>query len=132
MHATDPKVISSSTTPMAPRTSACRNRIGPPSSRTTRSPQASLPSERPWDSVSTAIGTPTSNSRKLATPTAAWAASSRDAVAAVSPIERITYPVTYTARSSRIASARLGSLAGRSPRTTASPVTRSLTTAPLM
>ena len=64
MHATIPNVIRISTTPMAPRTSACRNRIGPPSSRTTRSPHASFPSERPWLSVSTAIGPPTSSEKE--------------------------------------------------------------------
>lgn len=94
MHATDPKVIRSSTTPIAPRTSACRNRIGPPSSRTTRSPHASLPSDRPCVRVSTAIGTPTTSSSPLATVTAACAASSSEAVANCSPTATITYSAT--------------------------------------
>ncbi len=81
MHATTPIVSTISTAPSAPRTSACRNRTGPPSSRTTRSPHTSFPSDRPWLSVSTTIGTPTSTSTNNATDTAALAASSMDAVA---------------------------------------------------
>lgn len=81
MQATTPKVSRISTTPMAPRTSACRKRIGPPSSRTTRRPQASFPNERPCVSVSTAMGAPTSTRTNRATAIAACAASSRDAVA---------------------------------------------------
>lgn len=86
MHATTPKVMRISTTPTAPRTNACRNRIGPPSSRTTRSPHASFPSDRPWLNVSTAIGIPTSTNRNVATATAATAASSSEAVAAAKAI----------------------------------------------
>ncbi len=47
IQATTPNVMRTSTTPIAPRTRACRNRIGPPSSRTTRNPHASFPSDRP-------------------------------------------------------------------------------------
>lgn len=86
MQAMIPNVIRNSTTPIAPRTNACRNRIGPPSSRTTRSPKASFPSERPWLSVSTAIGPPTRSRRKLAIDTAIRAASSKAAVAASRPM----------------------------------------------
>jgi hypothetical protein len=39
-----------------PRASACRNPIGPPSSRTTRNPNASLPSVRPRVRVSIVTG----------------------------------------------------------------------------
>lgn len=73
--------------PMAPRTNACRNRIGPPSSRTTRSPQSSFPSDRPWLSVSTTIGIPTCTSTNVATETAATAALSIDDVALSSSID---------------------------------------------
>ncbi|MBW8703003.1 hypothetical protein MBT84_25720 [Streptomyces sp. MBT84] len=86
MQAMTPKVIRISITPTAPRTNACRNLIGPPSSRTTRSPHASLPSERPWLSVSTAIGPPTSRRTKVAIDSAVCAASSRPDVAVTSPI----------------------------------------------
>ena len=41
---------------------ACRAVAGPPSSRTTRSPRASLPSERPWLTVSMMVGIPMSTS----------------------------------------------------------------------
>ena len=46
----------SRTSPTSPRTNAWRNAIGPPSSRTTRSPSAILPSVRPRVSVSIATG----------------------------------------------------------------------------
>ena len=128
-----PRTSSESRRPRSrPRTSACRNRIGPPSSRTTRSPHASFPSERPWLSVSTAIGPPTSTSRNVATTPPHCAASSSDAVAATSPMRhQRCRPSTATTRSISTASARLGSFAGRSPSTTASPVTSSLTPAVL-
>ncbi len=80
IQATTPNVIRISTTPTAPRTSACRKRIGPPSSRTTRRPHAILPSDRPWLSVSTAIGAPTSTRMNAAMETATCAASSSEAV----------------------------------------------------
>lgn len=123
--ATTPKVIRISTIPIAPRTRAWRNRIGPPSSRTTRSPHASLPSERPWLRVSTATGPPTSTRRKAATPIAATAASSKETAAIPKPMDTRMNTATTTARSIAKARARLGSLAGRNPRTTASPVTSS-------
>lgn len=54
-----PNVSQISTTPSIARTSDCRKRTGPPSSRTTRSPTASLPAERPRDRVSTVVGSTT-------------------------------------------------------------------------
>ena len=42
-----PQSIQNSRTPASPRNRACRNRSGPPSSLTTRSPSASLPRLRP-------------------------------------------------------------------------------------
>ncbi len=54
--ATEPKVIQISTTAISPRTKACRNLAGPPSSRTTRRPSAILPSVRPRVAVSKATG----------------------------------------------------------------------------
>jgi hypothetical protein len=39
-----------------PRTSACRKWMGPPSSRTTRTPIAALPSVFPFQNVSAATG----------------------------------------------------------------------------
>lgn len=81
MAATTPIVITISMAPIAPRTNACRNRIGPPSSRTTRSPQTSFPSDRPWLSVSMAMGIPTWTNTNVATDTAATAALSIDDVA---------------------------------------------------
>lgn len=86
--ATTPNVIRISITPIAPRTNACRNRIGPPSSRTTRSPNASFPSERPWLNVSTAMGPPTSTSTKAAIDSATCAASSKE------PVENTSTTVT--------------------------------------
>ena len=56
MRAIDPNDSQISTTPSSARTNACRNRTGPPSSRTTRSPSASLPSDRPRVDVSIATG----------------------------------------------------------------------------
>ncbi len=82
IQATTPNVMRISITPIRPRTSACRNRIGPPSSRTTRSPHAIFPSERPWLSVSTAIGPPTRTSTKTAIDSAVCAAMSKEAVEA--------------------------------------------------
>ncbi len=122
---TTPKVPRISTAPIAPRTSACRKRIGPPSSLTTRSPQASFPSERPWLSVSTATGPPTSTRRNVATVIAAVAASSSVTDATARPRESTTKTVMSTARSMAMANALLGSLAGLNPSTTASPVTSS-------
>ena len=84
MHATTPNVIRISMTPIAPRTSACRNRIGPPSSRTTRSPQASFPSDRPGSASRRRSVPPTSTSTNVATDTAATAASSSEDVALTS------------------------------------------------
>ncbi|OSY53561.1 hypothetical protein BG846_00767 [Streptomyces fradiae ATCC 10745 = DSM 40063] len=126
MHAMTPNDIRISTIPSSPRTSACRNRIGPPSSRTTRSPHAIFPSDRPRLSVSTMIGPPISTSTNDAIDTAITAASSNDAVARASAMDMTRYTVHTTTRSMSSASARLGSLAGRSPSTTASPVTTSL------
>jgi hypothetical protein len=123
MQATDPTVARISMNPIAPRTSACRKRIGPPSSRTTRSPHVSFPSERPWLSVSTATGTPTSISTSNATCTAAAVAVPSGNTALSSTTASSRYAPTYTARSSATASARVGTLAGCSPSTTASPVT---------
>ena len=54
--ARNPSVSQISSTPARARISACRNRSGPPSSLTTRSPMASLPSVRPRLSVSKAAG----------------------------------------------------------------------------
>lgn len=85
-----PSVMRISITPIKPRTNECRNRIGPPSSRTTRSPQAIFPSDRPWLSVSTAIGPPTSTRTKVAIDSAVWAATSKDAVATISAMVTAT------------------------------------------
>ncbi len=51
-----PENIQNSGTPASPRNSACRNRSGPPSSLTTRSPSASLPRLRPLVLVSQITG----------------------------------------------------------------------------
>ena len=51
-----PNVSQISMTPTRARTRECRNRTDPPSSRTTRSPMASFPSERPRVSVSNISG----------------------------------------------------------------------------
>lgn len=90
IQATTPNVMRISITPIRPRTSACRNRIGPPSSRTTLSPQAIFPSDRPWLSVSTAIGPPTRTRTKAAIDSAVCAATSRDAVEATSTMVTAT------------------------------------------
>lgn len=42
--------------PASPRARACLNRIGPPSSRTTRSPSTIFPTDRPRVRVSTVTG----------------------------------------------------------------------------
>ena len=51
-----PSVSHISSTPARARISAWRNRSGPPSSLTTRSPRASLPSDRPRLRVSNSVG----------------------------------------------------------------------------
>ncbi len=130
--ATEPAVNRISTKPIAPRTSACRNRIGPPSLRTTRSPNASFPSERPRLSVSTATGPPTRTSRSIATCTACAVAEPSGSTALSSTTDSSRYTPTTTARSSATAIARVGSRAGWSPRTTASPVTSRLIRPPLL
>ncbi len=68
--------IQISTTPIRARMKECRNAIGPASSRTVRRPRASLPSDRPWVSVSSAVGTATSTSTVLTRVATAYSASS--------------------------------------------------------
>ena len=68
--------IQISTIPTSARMNACRNAIGPASSRTVRRPSASLPSDRPRVSVSSAVGTPTSTSTVLTRVATADSASS--------------------------------------------------------
>ncbi len=97
--------------------------MGPPSSRTTRSPRASLPSERPRVSASTAMGAPTGMSRKVPSEMAAPAASSTVFIVAKSSTITRTQTNSATVRSSSSASALLGSRAGLTSRATASPVT---------
>src|SRR4051812_26606654 len=107
------------------RTRACRNRIGPPSSRTTRNPAASLPIERPRVSVSTVTGTPSSRSTTREIDSAAPAAASSAVTANASSVVSVKKANHITTRSSSRAIARVANDAGRSSRTTASPITRS-------
>lgn len=101
-----------------------------PSSRTTRSPHTLLPSDRPWLSVSTAIGPPTGTSRKTATETAATAASSSEAVVTSSLTRTRRRTSQVTTRSTSTAAPRLGNSAGRSSSETASPLTHDFPAAP--
>jgi hypothetical protein len=126
-------VIHSSNTPISARTSVCRNRTGPPSSRTTRMPHASLPIDRPRDSVSMVTGRPTTTvatAREMTITTRSWLI-----VAAweIQTPDRIRTSVTTAARirkSSIAPIARVMNDAGRASSTTPSPMTMPSCTVP--
>ncbi len=102
----------------------------PPSSRTICNPAASLPSERPRVSVSTVTGTMTKQNTTQLRTVARMAASSKSLAAEATRMISRTRSTTCE-RTSRIRpKARAANDAGRSSRTTASPVTIELKPAP--
>lgn len=121
-----PNVVQKSTkNPRIARTNACRNRIGPPSSRTTRSPSAIFPGERPCVAVSHATGHPIATRTRIPSISAAASASSWTGTATETSHTAPSNSATCATRSTHIAIARLGSRAGRRSSSTASPVTSS-------
>ena len=114
-----------STNPTSARVMACRDVIGPPSSRTTRRPSASLPRVRPRVRVSRVAGSPTSTAT-TATRFIAWATAS-EACATSSPVPRTTRTssTTETVMSMRMLAARTIVVATGSSTATPSPVTTS-------
>ena len=108
----------------------CRKRMDPPSSRTMRSPVASFPSDRPRVSVSTVTGTMTTENTTLLRISACMAASSRSRDAAVMRMIRSIARTTWEMTSIMRPRARAAKDAGRSSRTTASPVMIELMPAP--
>ncbi len=110
--------------PTSARMIACRNRTGPPSSRTIRRPRASLPTERPRVSVSTVAGATTITPIVTVTDNAAMTASLAPAPAPAAIASRDT---THSTAMKMIASSspdsrRLAKDAGRASRITPSPM----------
>src|SRR5690606_17555123 len=119
-----PRVIQISTKPRSPRMRACRNPIGPVSSRTVRRPRASLPSVRPWSRVSCAIGSPTRAATRSRIATA-WSRAKSVPTSSHGATQRTrSRNATTTSRSMSPAAMRWGRLAAGRSISTASDVTK--------
>ena len=123
MSPTAPLEIQKSTIMNSARTNECRKRTGPPSSRTTRSPAAILPRERPRVSVSIRVGSPTITSTTVTSMIADAAAPSTCSATAPANQTAMSSTITWISRSSVSPSVRLGNCASRRSSATASPVT---------